>query len=68
YLFEFLGQTHTGPRGGIFRNAHKVFLMKAKGVPKPTREIKKVAFYTGSQPPLSFSARRIIDRYLATLP
>ena len=68
YLFEFMGQTHTGPRGGIFRNAHKVFLMKAKGLPRPTREIKKVAYYTGSQPTLTFSARRIIDRYQATRP
>jgi len=68
YLFEFLGITHTGPKGGVFRNAHKVFLVKAKGVPKPTREIKKVAYYTGSQSALTFSARRIIDRYLATRP
>lgn len=68
YLFEFLGQTHTGPRGGIFRNAHKVFLTEAKGVPKPRQEIKKVAYYTGSQPTLTFSARRIIDRFQATRP
>ena len=66
YLFDFLGQAHTGPRGGIFRNAHKVFLTTAKGLPRPMREIKKVAYYTGSQPILSFSARRIIDRYRAT--
>jgi 8-oxo-dGTP diphosphatase len=68
YLFEFLGLTHTGPKGGIFQNAHKVFLVKAKGLPRPSREIKKVAYYTGSQPPLTFSARRIIDRYQATRP
>jgi 8-oxo-dGTP diphosphatase len=68
YLFEFLGQTNAGPRGGIFRNAHKVFLAKAKGVPEPSREIKKVAYYTGSQPTLTFSARRIIDRFQATRP
>ena len=68
YLFEFLGQTHAGPRGGIFRNAHKVFLAEAIGVPRPTMEIKKVAYYTGSQPTLTFSARRIIDRYRATRP
>jgi 8-oxo-dGTP diphosphatase len=68
YLFEFLGQTNAGPRGGIFRNAHKVFLAKAKGVPKPNREIKKIAYYTGVQPPLTYSARRIIDRFQATRP
>jgi 8-oxo-dGTP diphosphatase len=68
YLFEFLGQTHTGPRGGIFRNIHKVFLTEARGAPRPSREIKKVAYYTGSQPTLTFSARRIIDRFQATRP
>jgi 8-oxo-dGTP diphosphatase len=68
YLFKFLGKTNAGPRGGIFRNAHKVFLAKAKGVPEPSREIKKVAYYTGSQPMLTFSARRIIDRFQATRP
>ena len=68
YLFEFMGITHTGPRAGIFRNAHKVFLVKANGVPRPSREIRKVAYYTGSQPTLTFSARRIIDRYQATRP
>jgi 8-oxo-dGTP diphosphatase len=68
YLFEFLGQTHAGPRGGIFRNIHKVFLTEAKGVPKPSREIKKVSYWTGSQPMLTFSARRIIDRHRATRP
>jgi 8-oxo-dGTP diphosphatase len=68
YLFAFLGRTSAGPRGGIFRNAHKVFLTEAKGVPKPSREIKKVAYYTGSQPTLTFSARRIIDRFQATRP
>lgn len=68
YLFEFLGQTHAGPRGGIFRNSHKVFLVRAKGLPRPTREIKMVAYYNGAQPILSFSARRIIDRFHATKP
>jgi len=66
YLFEFLGVVHAGTRGGLFRNAHKVFLMTAKGVPKPMREIKKVAYYKGSQPMLSYSARRIIDRFHAS--
>jgi hypothetical protein len=45
-----------------------VFLAKAKGVPEPSREIKNVAYYTGSQPTLTFSARRIIDRFQATRP
>jgi 8-oxo-dGTP diphosphatase len=66
YLFDFLGVTHAGVKGGLFRNLHKVFLVTAKGVPQPSREIKRVAYYNGVQPILSYSARRIIDRYHAS--
>jgi 8-oxo-dGTP pyrophosphatase MutT (NUDIX family) len=66
YLFDFLGVTHTGLNGGVFRNLHKVFLMTANGVPRPSREVKHVAYYNGTQPLLSYSARRIIDRYHAS--
>jgi 8-oxo-dGTP diphosphatase len=63
YLFEFGGVTHTGARGGLFRNAHKVFLVTAKGDPEPRQEIKRIAFYDGSGPSLSYSAQKIIARY-----
>ncbi len=63
YLFEFTGVIHKGPRGGLFRNAHKVFLVTATGVPEPRREVKHVAYYNDSGPRLSYSARRIIDQY-----
>lgn len=63
YLFEFKGVIHKGPRGGLFRNAHKVFLVSATGVAEPRREVKKIAFYNGSGLRLSYSAQKIIERY-----
>jgi 8-oxo-dGTP diphosphatase len=63
YLFGFTGVTHRGERGGLFKNAHKVFLVTAKGTPEPGQEIKRVAYYTGSFPKISYSARKILERY-----
>lgn len=63
YLFDFLGTVHTGPRGGQFRNSHKVFLVTAKGVPEPRQEIKSIGYYDGTRPKISYSAQKIIERY-----
>jgi 8-oxo-dGTP diphosphatase len=63
FLFEFTGVIHRGPRGGLFRNAHKVFLVTATGVAEPKREVKHVAYYDGAGPRLSYSAQEIISRY-----
>ena len=63
YLFGFTGLLHKGSRGGYFRNAHKVFLVKATGAPEPRHEIVRVAFYKGSGLKLSVSAQKIIERY-----
>ena len=63
YLFEFAGVKHTGARGGIFRNAHKVFLVTATGVPEPGQEIVAVAYHSDSGLKLSYSAQKIIERY-----
>lgn len=63
YLFDFTGRMHRGARGGLFRNAHKVFLVTATGVAEPRREIKRVAYYDGSSPKISYSAQRIIKKY-----
>ncbi len=63
YLFGFKGVAHEGPRGGVFRNAHKVFLVTARGTPEPRLEVKRVAYYNGSGPTLSYSAENIITRY-----
>ena len=65
YLFDFLGVVHEGPRGGTFKNAHKVFLVTARGRPEPRQEITKVAYYDGRSPKISYSAQKIIERYLA---
>ena len=63
HLFEFLGGIHQGPRGGSFRNAHEVFLVTATGTPAPGQEVKKVAYFDGSGPPLTPSATKILERY-----
>jgi 8-oxo-dGTP diphosphatase len=63
HLFEFMGGVHKGPRGGTFRNAHKVFLVTATGTPEPGQEVKQVAYYDGSGPSLTPSASKIIEKY-----
>jgi 8-oxo-dGTP diphosphatase len=63
YLFDFKGVMHEGTRGGFFRNAHKVFIVKATGTPEPRKEIKSIAYYNGSGPKLTYSAQKIIRRY-----
>jgi 8-oxo-dGTP diphosphatase len=64
YLFEFTrGLTHKGPRGGLFKNSHKVFLVTAKGAPEPRQEIRCIDYYDGSGPRISYSAQKIIARY-----
>ena len=62
-LFEFLGEIHDGPRGGSFRNAHKVFLVTATGTPEPGQEVKAVAYLHGAGPALTPSATKIIEKY-----
>jgi 8-oxo-dGTP diphosphatase len=63
YLFDFTGGTNKGVRGGLFRNAHKVFLVTATGAAEPKQEVKQIAYYDGSGPSLSYSAKMIIERY-----
>ncbi|HVB95765.1 MAG TPA: NUDIX domain-containing protein [Nitrososphaerales archaeon] len=63
HLFEFMGGMHKGPRGGTFRNAHKVFLVTATGTPEPGLEVKRVAYYDGLGPSLTPSASKIIEKY-----
>lgn len=63
HLFEFLGGVHAGPRGGSFRNAHEVFRVTATGTPEPGQEVKRVAYYDGSNLSLTPSAKKIIAKY-----
>jgi 8-oxo-dGTP diphosphatase len=67
YLFKFTGIIHKGTRGGTFRNSHKVFVVTTKGDPEPRQEIRLVAYYDGSSPRISYSARRIIVRYRSSM-
>jgi 8-oxo-dGTP diphosphatase len=68
YLFGFTGLLHRGVRGGYFRNAHRVFLVEASGVPEPGQEITHVAYFKGSGLKLSQSARKIIEKYRSLKP
>ena len=63
HLFEFLGGVHAGPRGGSFRNAHEVFRVTATGTSEPGQEVKRVAYYDGSNLSLTPSAKKIVAKY-----
>jgi DNA-directed RNA polymerase subunit RPC12/RpoP len=66
YLFEYRGKIHKDSKGGLFRDAHKVFLVKSNGVAEPKREIKRLAYFTGargSNVNVSYTTRRIIEKY-----
>ena len=63
HLFECFGGVHSGPRGGSFRNAHEVFAVTATGTLGPGQEVKQVAYYDGSGPRLTPTAKKIIEKY-----
>lgn len=64
FLFRHLGRVHKSFQGGHFRDHHKVFLVKAKGTPRPKYEIKYLAWYkTGSKIQLSMTTKEIIEKY-----
>ena len=46
-----------------FTNNHKVFLMKATGVPEPSNEIRYVDFFDGSNLKVSNTTWEIIELY-----
>ena len=64
YLFEYYGRgIHKDVKGGFFKTAHKVFLVKTEGVAKPRKEVKHICYFNGSNVNLHYSTRRIIDKY-----
>ncbi len=66
YLFEHLGHTHRTISGKRWQDHHKVFLIKAKGEPRPHHEIRHIGFYTpGCHLKISSTTREIIERYYA---
>jgi 8-oxo-dGTP pyrophosphatase MutT (NUDIX family) len=64
YLFEYYGKgIHKDLKGGFFKTAHKVFLLKTEGIPKPRKEIKHICYFNGSNVNLHYSSRKIIEKY-----
>ena len=66
YLFSDIGIKWHNHEGKLIQNHSKIFLVKFEGIPKPSHEIKKIAFYKpGSKLKLGEGSKKIIDIYLA---
>lgn len=63
WLFECSGCIQRSIKGGFFKDAHKVYLIKATGVAEPKNEIKYLAYTKESKVNLSYSAKRILNKY-----
>ncbi len=65
YLFKDIGIKWRDHRGRLIRNHSKVFLIESEGIPKPSHEIKNIAFYkTGSKIKIGEGSKKIIGIYL----
>ena len=57
---------YSGPKRKTHQNVHTVYYIKTNGVPKPSKEITRIAYYTpGSTLILSTETREIIERFYA---
>jgi 8-oxo-dGTP pyrophosphatase MutT (NUDIX family) len=65
YLFSQKGRVHKDYRGGHYFDLHEVFLITADDIAKPHREIKEVTYFNNSNVPISYTTKKIIERYLA---
>lgn len=64
YLFRHVGKVHKSHGHGYFQDHHTVCLIKAKGKPRPRREVEHIAYYKpGSGVPISGVTREIIEKY-----
>jgi 8-oxo-dGTP diphosphatase len=64
YLFRHVGKVHRSQGHGYFQDHHTVCLVKARGVPKPLREIQHIDFYKSSSGVrISAVTTEIIERY-----
>ena len=65
FLFSHVGSKHRSYKGGYFRNYSKVFLIKAKGKPRPKHEVKYIDYYKPNRKDirLSYNTKLIIDKY-----
>jgi 8-oxo-dGTP pyrophosphatase MutT (NUDIX family) len=65
YLFTHIGGTYQY-KNKFFKNHHKVFLIKANGIPESRNEIKYIKYYNpGDQTKLSKSTNAILEKYLS---
>jgi len=65
FLFEDKGIKWKNHKGLWVKNYSKVFLIKAKGTPRPRNEIKKISFWKPkSKLNLGRGSKTIIERYL----
>ena len=65
FLFQHLGRPRKSHHGGVYRDDHKVFLLKTAGTARPRKEVTQVAYFDGSDLDLDRTSREIIERYLA---
>jgi ADP-ribose pyrophosphatase YjhB (NUDIX family) len=63
FLFECAGDIQRDIKGGFFRDAHKVFLIKPSGEAKAKNEIKCVAYTKDPDVTLTNATKKIIDKY-----
>ncbi len=63
YLFGYSGRIQRDIKGGFFKDAHKVYLMKVSGAAEPKNEIKHVAYTKDANIKLSYTTNRIIKKY-----
>jgi 8-oxo-dGTP pyrophosphatase MutT (NUDIX family) len=63
YLFEFTSRLQRNIKGGLFRDAHKVFLITASGTAEPQNEVQHVAYTKDPNVNLSYAAKRIVKKY-----
>ena len=65
YLFSYVGRKWHTKKGSIVRNYAKVFLIEAKGNPRPRSEIKYIAFWRpGSKLNITKGTKKIISKYI----
>jgi 8-oxo-dGTP pyrophosphatase MutT (NUDIX family) len=66
HLFDTKGSIHKDYSSGrIVQNHHKIFLIEAKGKPKPKAEIDSIKYYkSNSKIRLTATSKRIIGKYM----
>ena len=65
YLFRNVGIKWRDHKGKLIINHSKVFLIESDGIPKPSHEIRNIAFYkTGSKIKMGKGSKKIISIYL----